>query len=165
MSAALRMLGWRYLAVAIAAGALTAVTIGIPTDVLPNPWFTRMTPVRTTDLVLWPVTSVLVGALLATYLTPAFQGARSARGGVGVGSGTLSWLAIGCPVCNKAVVALLGVSGALRYFGPAQPFIGALAVVLAGGALAVRLRALGRGCPLPARGDATVAARPCSDAP
>jgi hypothetical protein len=50
--------------------------------------------------------------------------------------------AVGCPICNKLVVAVLGAGGALSYFGPAQPVLGAASIVLLGAALALRLRAL-----------------------
>lgn len=140
-----RLLGWRYWAAAGVASIGTAVLIGIPTDVLPNPWFTRMTPVRPLDYVFWPSTSLLVGMLLASYLLPAGALGQAGRR-VGFGSGLLGWLAIGCPICNKLIVGLLGVSGALQYFGRLQPLLGFAGVVLAAGALAVRLRSFARGC-------------------
>ncbi|MGI9021291.1 MAG: hypothetical protein ACR2G3_11350 [Solirubrobacterales bacterium] len=89
-----------------------------------------MTPVRASDLVLWPLNSVAVGALLATYAVPGGPGAPS-RANAGIGGGVLSALAIGCPICNKLVVLVLGLSGALTYFGPIQPALGALALVIA----------------------------------
>ena len=51
-----------------------------------------------------------------------------------------AFLAIGCPICNKVVVALLGVSGALSVFAPIQPIIGAASIALLAGSLAWRLR-------------------------
>ena len=33
-------------------------------------------------------------------------------------------------MCNQAVVALVGVSGALSWWAPVQPFVGLLAVAL-----------------------------------
>jgi len=41
-----------------------------------------------------------------------------------VGASVLATFAIGCPICNKLVVALLGVSGALTCWAPLQPLIG-----------------------------------------
>lgn len=124
-----------------------ALLIGIPTDVVPNPWFTRMTPIYTDQYIWWVAASILTGALLATYLS---AGARRAATPVsGIGGGVLGYLAVGCPICNKLIVALLGVSGALDYFAPIQPALGALGVLLVGVGLAIRLRVLARGCPLP----------------
>lgn len=53
-------------------------------------------------------------------------------------------------ICNKLVVLLLGVSGALTVFGPAQLYLGALGLVLPAWALRVRARALVRACPVSA---------------
>jgi hypothetical protein len=128
--------------VALAGAAAAALAIGIPTDVVPSPWFTRMTPVRPEDCVFLVLTALLTGLLLATYLGP---GKRTGTGAA-IGGGALSVLAVGCPVCNKLVVALLGFSGALTFFAPLQPVIGAAAVGLAAAALVVRLRRLGRAC-------------------
>lgn len=46
--------------------------------------------------------------------------------------------AIGCPVCNKIVVALLGASGAISWFAPLQPILGVLGLMLAVSALVVQ---------------------------
>jgi hypothetical protein len=61
----------------------------------------------------------------------------------------LGWFAVSCPACNKLVVALLGASGATSTFAPLQPALGGVAVALAAGAVAVRIRALRRTtCPV-----------------
>lgn len=128
--------------------AAVALLIGIPTDVVPNPWFTRMTPIYADQYIWWVATSLLTGALLATYFS---AGAKQAAPVSGIGGGLLGYLAIGCPICNKLIVGVLGVSGALNYFAPIQPALGALAVLLGAIGLVIRLRILGRGCPLPRR--------------
>jgi hypothetical protein len=121
--------------------------IGIPTDVVPNPWFGREIGVRPSDVSVLVLLSVLSGALLATY-TVAGPGSGAAR--AGFGSVVIGWFAVGCPVCNKLVVALLGASGAAGTFASVQPLLGAAAIVLAAAALVIRVRAIRRGaCPLP----------------
>lgn len=140
-------LGARYLLASALAAALVAVALGIPTDVIPNPWFTRMIPAETLNYLFWVGTSLVTGALLATYALPRLG--REPVTAPAMGSGLLGLLAVGCPVCNKLVVALLGVSGALSYFAPIQPLLGGLALVLGAGALVIRLRAYGRSCRLP----------------
>ncbi len=139
----------RYLLALPVTTALAALLIGIPTDVLPNPWFTRMTPVRATDAILWPLTSVAVGALLATFALPRGTGRRNELS-TGAGGGLVSAFAVGCPVCNKLVVAVLGFSGALTYFGPIQPVLGLAVLLLTVVALRRRIRDLQQGCELPA---------------
>jgi hypothetical protein len=147
--------------VAALSAAATALVIGIPTDVVPNPWFGRVIGVRPADVAVLVALSLLTGALAATYTVAGRSGDAPPR--TGIGSGVLAWFAVGCPVCNKLVVGLLGVSGATDWFAPAQPILGALAVVLATAALVVRVRAIRRGaCPLPppAKRDASATRQP-----
>jgi hypothetical protein len=67
---------------------------------------------------------------------------------LGYAGGVAAFLAIGCPVCNKVVLVLLGTSGALTIWAPLQPLLalaslGLLAVTLA---WRLRLRARGNAC-------------------
>ena len=61
-------------------------------------------------------------------------------GGVG------SLLSVGCPICNKVVVAL-GVDGALAVFAPVQPYLGLLSLLLLAEASRQRVR-LAASCPI-----------------
>ena len=139
--------GPRLVGRAVLGTALVALALGIPTDVIPNPWFVRMTPPEFSNYFFWVTTSILTGTLLATYALP--RAARRQIAAAGAGSGYLGLLAVGCPICNKLVVAFLGVSGALNYFAPIQPFLGAAGLALAGVALTIRLRGARGACPLP----------------
>lgn len=132
-------LGWRYLALTLFGAAAIAVVLAIPTAILDNPFFTRMTPVEPEQYAFWIITSLLSGALLATYILPELRHGIAATG---AGAGLLGVFAVGCPICNKLVVALVGVSGALNYFAPIQPLIGLAAVALTAWALRIRYRAL-----------------------
>ena len=146
----------RFLVTIVPATLAVALVTGIPTDVLPNPWFQRMTPVRTLDVVLWPLISLSGGALVATYALPGARSGRELKGGAG--GGLLGVFAIGCPICNKLVVAALGISGALTYFQPVQPLLGALAVVVPLVVLRRRLAVYAHGCAVPALGAPAAAA-------
>jgi hypothetical protein len=69
---------------------------------------------------------------------------------LGYAGGVAAFLAIGCPVCNKVALVLLGTSGALTIWAPLQPLLalaslGLLAVTLA---WRLRLRARGNACPV-----------------
>jgi hypothetical protein len=80
--------------------------------------------------------------------------AVAARGGSGMGTmdaerrtgrlGTLAgvgaFLAIGCPVCNKVALVLLGAGGTMAIWAPLQPLIGAASVVLLAVTVGWRLR-------------------------
>jgi hypothetical protein len=134
----------RFLAGAVVGIALASVLIGVPTDVLPNPWFTRMTPIRAFDYLFWITNSVLTGVLLATYLLPRLSQSNVAT--AGAGTGLLTVFAVGCPICNKLVVSLLGISGALNYFAPIQPLLGIAGLATASVAIVVRLRGARGAC-------------------
>jgi hypothetical protein len=142
VSAQAAMRPLRPAAVGVLAALGTAAIIGVPTDVIPNAVFGRQTPVHPYDVVVLVALAVLTGALVATYVLTSEAAVGTKR--AGIGSGVLGWLAVSCPACNKIVVALLGASGATGTFAPLQPALGAVAVALATGALAVRVRALRR---------------------
>lgn len=141
LSIALRT--WRFVAASAAATVVIAILIGIPTDVVPNPWYTRMTAIEPEQYVWWAAVSLTGGMLLGTYALT--WGSRVGRRS-GIGGGVLGYLAVGCPICNKLVIAALGTSGALTYFAPLQPALGTAAVLLALAGLIGRLRILAEGC-------------------
>ena len=116
--------------------ALSAAAVGLPTDVIDNPLFTRMTPVRWWEYPVLVITVILTGV----WASIPQSGERAAGPGSAIGSSLLSALAVGCPVCNKIVVSLLGVSGALGIWAPAQPIIAGLSVALLATAVVVRWR-------------------------
>lgn len=139
--------------------ALTALAVGVPTVVIPNPWFARMVPVQWWNYPVLAVTAVLGGLLLATYVavSPATR-VRSEPGRskspAGVIGGLLSAFAVGCPVCNKLVLLAVGTSGAMNYWAPVQPLVGIASIALLGWALQRRLKGE-LACPTPASTAAT----------
>ena len=143
-------LDWRFWVVAILATAGSLVLLGVPTAVIPNPLFVRMTPTEVSNLAVWLGSAPLIGLLVASYVRPPTHSGSHAGTDAGAGRATLggiaAYLAIGCPICNKIVVTALGVSGALNYFAPLQPVIGAASLALLGGTLAWRLRDRARRC-------------------
>jgi len=122
----------------LVAGLVSAVLQAIPTAVFPNPFFVRMTPVRLLDYVFLAASSVLIGLIFSTFTLPKATVSCQNRA---FGSGVLSTLAIGCPICNHVVVAMIGISGALSYWAPLQPVVGATAVVILLWTLHERLQA------------------------
>lgn len=140
----------RFWLIAGLATAGSLLVLGVPTAVIPNPFFIRMTPTETFNVVVLLTSAPLVGLLVATYARPlehtvAHRSVEGRTGRATVG-GVAAFLAIGCPICNKVVVAALGVSGALSIFAPLQPLIGAASAGLLGATLAWRLRARALGC-------------------
>ena len=125
--------------VAAGVAVATALLTGLPTDIVPNAFYRRMTPILWWNYPVWAATAVLAGLVFATYVR-----ARPASSSVGAtaGGGLMSFFAVGCPICNKLVVGLIGVSGALSFFAPVQPYlaVGGLALLVL--SLILRLRAL-----------------------
>jgi len=130
----------RRILVAVVAAVTFALAVGVPTGVIPSPLYTRMTPVLWWNYPVWAATAVLGGLVVATYIRR--PGDRTPRNGVPAasGGGLLAAFAVGCPVCNKLVVAALGVSGAMTFWAPLQPVIALASVGALGWALRSRLR-------------------------
>jgi len=136
--------GRRWIAAALGAAAV-AVLVGVPTGVVPTPFYTRMTPVLWWNYPVWAGTALLGGLLLATYVrAPVADAAPTASL---TGGGLLSAFAVGCPVCNKLVVALVGFSGAINLWAPIQPILGVASLALLGWAFWRRL-ATEAACPV-----------------
>ncbi|MER5436110.1 hypothetical protein [Streptomyces sp. NPDC002588] len=133
-------------AAAAAVAVIAALVIGVPTGVVPTPFYTRMTPVLWWNYPVWLVSSVLEGLLVATYVrvgraeAPEAAPTGQPRTARALGAGLLSAFAVGCPICNKLVVLAIGVSGALSYFAPVQPVLALASVALLVHALVRRLR-------------------------
>lgn len=138
--------------VTFAAGGVAALVIGVPTGIIRTSFYTRMTPVVWWNYPVWAISALLVGLTAATYVRgrgAAPEGPDRTRRTMG--ATLLSVFAVGCPICNKLVVALIGVSGALSYWAPIQPILGVASLGLLASGLAVRLRGA-VACPTPIAG-------------
>ncbi len=132
--------GW----IAATVGAIAAfVVLGIPTAMIDNPFFIRMIPARDQDYVIWIVSSLLLGIVIGAFAISSVKGS----GGGAMGSGVLTFLAVGCPICNKLVIVFLGVSGALAYFEPVQLYLGIASVIFLTWTLLLKARSVIRACP------------------
>lgn len=129
---------------AVAVGA----AIGVVTDLIPNPVFVRMIEAPWWSYPVWIASSVLSGLLIVTYMADPNSDQRQSTGRrTSVGT-VLSFLAVGCPTCNKLVVIALGTQGAVTWFEPIQPVLAIGSLALLGYALRARLRSL-TSCPVP----------------
>lgn len=141
--------GWpaRRWLVAALGSAVAALVIGVPTGIVETSLYTRMTPVLWWNYPVWAASALLIGLIAATYVARPGAAAAGSEGRT-AGGGLLSTLAVGCPVCNKVVVGLLGSGGALTYWAPVQPALAAAGVALLLVTLLFRLRGE-RACPAP----------------
>ena len=159
--AAVRLDG-RFIAWAIAWALVSLLAFGLVAAIIPNPVFGRQIPPEPFAMAVWLVSAPLMGLLGATYSAPAIPAATATRlmpliiepadgashrqgTTLGTVAGFGAFLAIGCPVCNKVALVLLGAGGAMTVFAPLQPLIGAASLVLLAGTLAWRFRLRARG--------------------
>jgi hypothetical protein len=153
-----RLLAWTALWTAV-----SLLAFGLVTAIIPNPVFARQIPPEPFAIWTWVLSAPLMGLVLATYTVPApstpiilvslqpGEAAVAERRSTTLGSlaGLGAFLAIGCPVCNKIALVLLGASGAMSVYAPLQPLIGAasLALLIGTAVWRLRLRASGGACP------------------
>lgn len=143
---ALRLWSTREWLIGLGAAVAVGLALGAVTVLIPNPVFGRAIAPLAWNYPVWLVTALLSGLLIASYVRPAPR-ARSApeaapteKSSVWAMAGAFgSWFAIGCPVCNKLALLALGYSGAISYFGPLQPWLAAISLVLLSAGLVVRL--------------------------
>ncbi len=145
---AVGMFGLRGWLLAAAGAAGTLLLIGTVAAIFDNPYFTRMTEVRAQDYAFWAASALLVGLTAGTFGIGSLGG----HGGKLIAGGVGADLAVGCPICNKIIVALIGTSGALTFFAPAQLLIGFASIALLTWTLVLRSRAVAHGCRLAATG-------------
>lgn len=167
MTALLGTVDRRFIAWAAAWTGASLLAFGLVSAILPNPVFGRQIPPEPFAIAVWLASGPLMGLVAATYASPSrspgatvaptlLGGPASIPGGAPAGEadsaptrqgttlGTIAgfgaFLAIGCPVCNKIALLLLGTSGALTIYAPLQPVLGVLSLALLAGTLAWRLR-------------------------
>lgn len=125
--------------VAVGAAVAFALLVALPTDLIDNPVFGRAIAPSWWALPSLAVSSLLGGLLVATYVAaPSQPDVSATRRGGWIGA-SLTYFAVGCPVCNKLVLVTLGSAGAITWFAPVQPLLQLLAVVLLAWALRKRL--------------------------
>lgn len=136
--------------VAAGSAVLIALMMGFATAIIDNPIFVRMIPTPWWAYLAWISSAVLLGLLIATYVTP--RGKEAAAGQQhqrrGLVAGVLAWFAVACPTCNVLVVTALGVNGAVAWFQPLQPVLAVISLALLVLALRSRLRNV-ENCPVP----------------
>ena len=125
----------RHLLISIIVGLVGAIVIaliiGIPTDVIENPYYMRMTPTT----LLEPILLVLVAVLFGVYaglLCYSYLSKKTCQPGAGsAGAGVVAGMfAIACPICISFLVWIFGTAVLMRYLDPIRPILGVLAVFL-----------------------------------
>lgn len=140
-----------------AAGVVTLIVVGVPTDVIDTPWFGREVPVRWWEYPVLAATAALTALWFGIRPETDRQRATAPMTGV-----MLAVFAVGCPVCNKIVLLAIGTSGALGFWAPLQPVLAAvsLAVLVVAVILRRRQALCGPACAVPTAPDRADAPQP-----
>lgn len=140
-----------------AAGVVTLIVVGVPTDVIDTPWFGREIPVRWWEYPVLAATAILTALWFG--IRPATDQQRATAPMTGV---MLAVFAVGCPVCNKIILLAIGTSGALGFWAPLQPVLAAVSLAVLTVAVILRRRQTlcGPACALPDDQDRTDAPQP-----
>ena len=125
--------------VAVVTAVATGVLISLPTAIIENPVFGRDVAVTSWSIPVVILTAVISGLIVATYIRNDQSVEEESSIKIGGAGAFLSFLAVGCPVCNKIALVALGYSGALQYFAPVQPYLALFGVGLLMYALRKRL--------------------------
>ena len=107
--------------------SLFLLVLGIPTAVIPNPYFTRMTPIYWFDYFYLIADSLLLGIYFGLVISKKLT--RRSDGKIASG-GLAGFFGIACPICNKLLLWLFGATWLLQYFEPIRPFVGLLSVII-----------------------------------
>nr|WP_231587864.1 hypothetical protein [Halostagnicola sp. A56] len=128
-------MGW-----GVAAGVGVFALFGLVTGLIPNPLYVRMVPRTPTDYLFLILTAALAGVYTAQrVVTPGPESdLEETAGGEPdelanedrwvFGGLVGGFLAVGCPVCNVALLALFSSSALMTYFDPLRPVLGVLSV-------------------------------------
>lgn len=117
----------------IAAAILISLFIGIPTDIIANSKYMRMTPATDLDTFFLISASLLFGTYigLSSYVRIAKKRKIVSRKS-GIVGAFGSFFAVACPICIIFLVWIFGASFLMKYYDPLRPVIGFFSIGLIG---------------------------------
>jgi len=126
----------------IGIAAILYIIFGAVTAIIPNKFFTRMTPVELLEHSSLLITSILLGAYVGLLHYGKTTGKDKLCNASATTGGVFGFLTFGCSICNKILVFFLGITGVLAYFEPIRPILGFLSIGLLGFAVITKARSL-----------------------
>ena len=121
--------------IAVGTASLLYMIFGSVTAIIPNPFFTRMTPVRWLEQTSLLMTSLLLGVYIGLLYYGKASGKDKICNATATTGGVFGFLTFGCSICNKILVFFLGIAGVLTYFEPLRPVLGISSIGLLGFAI------------------------------
>ena len=128
----------KYIMIGVLSSIGSFFLFGIVTAVVPNNFFIRMIPTTFLDYFFLTSSSILLGAYIGVHYYKKNNAKKCNI--VTTTSGIGSFLAFGCPICNKLLVLLFGATALMTYFEPYRPILGFMSTALLGGALYWRIK-------------------------
>lgn len=130
---------YKSIGIGILAFAGAILLFGIPTALIPTSWFARMVSAQTMDYVFLLLNSTLIGAYFGLHTYERRErNNRSDR--LATTGGIMNIFAVGCPLCNKGFIVLLGASATMAYFEPLRVWLGLLSVAVIGVAVWFKIK-------------------------
>ena len=128
----------KYIIIGILSSVGLFFLFGIPTAVISNSFFIRMIPTTFLDYFFLTSSSILLGAYIGVHYykknTVKKCNTIATTGSIG------SFLAFGCPICNKLLVLLFGATALMTYFEPYRSVLGFMSIGLLSGVLYWRIK-------------------------
>ena len=101
---------------------LAILILGIPTAVIRNHFYFRMTPAFWFDYLFLVVNGTLIGLYFAiTYTSTQPEACKIEK--KSLFASVLALFGIACPICNQILLLIFSTSFLLSFLGPIRPFI------------------------------------------
>jgi len=118
----------KYSVIGVIVSVVLFFVLGSVSALIPNPFFVRMVESTSLDWIFLISSSVLLGIYTGIhYYKKTVVNActtTSYAGGIG------SFLAFGCPICNKLLIILFGTTALMTYFDPYRSILGFGSIVI-----------------------------------
>ena len=119
----------KYALIAVALSLAFLIILGIPTALIPSPFFKRMIASTMVDYALLALAAALVGSYISYSLY--IKSVREDKGDYAAAGGTLAAVfSFSCPICNILLVALFGSAALLIFFEPYRNYLILLTIAL-----------------------------------
>lgn len=110
-------------------GAIALLILGIPTAVIKNSLYVRMTPIYWFDYIFLILNSMLIGLYFAsTYTSKKPRICEIEK--TSIFAQVLSFLGIACPICNKILLFVFGTTFLLTYLEPIRPYVSLISTII-----------------------------------
>ncbi len=119
----------KFIVYTLAFSALAILILGIPTAVIRNHFYFRMTPAFWFDYVFLVVNGTLIGFYFAiTYTSTQPEACKIEK--KSLFASLLAIFGIACPICNQILMLIFSTTFLLSFLEPVRPFISLASTLL-----------------------------------